>query len=110
MTRHAASFDFLLNTIPVGHDVNPYLALLKRDRTMCLVGALEELAPPVNGANIIFGRKSITGSSIGGMAETQGMIDFCAEHGVVCDVEIVPIEAVNEAWKRLENNDVKSAS
>lgn len=107
MAAHAGSFDFLLNTIPVGHDVNPYLALLKRDRTMCLVGALEELTPPVNGANVIFGRKSISGSGIGGMAETQEMINFCAEHGVVSDVEVVPIQQVNEAWERLAKNDVK---
>lgn len=107
MAKHTASFDFLLNTIPVGHDVNPYLGLLKRDRTMCLVGALEELTPPVNGANVIFGRKSIAGSGIGGMAETQEMIDFCAEHAIVSDVEIVPIQQVNEAWERLARNDVK---
>jgi alcohol dehydrogenase (NADP+) len=107
MTAQAGTFDFLLNTIPVAHDVNPYIALLKRDRTMVLVGALEELQPPVNGANLIFGRKSITGSGIGGMAETQEMIDFCAEHGVVSDVEVVPIQSVNEAWKRLAKNDVK---
>ncbi|PXW23896.1 NAD(P)-dependent alcohol dehydrogenase [Paraburkholderia caballeronis] len=107
MASHAASFDFLLNTIPVGHDVNPYLALLKRDRTMVLVGALEPLQPALNGANLIFGRKSISGSGIGGMAETQEMIDFCAKHGVVSDVEVVPIQQVNEAWQRLEKNDVK---
>jgi uncharacterized zinc-type alcohol dehydrogenase-like protein len=107
MAAHAASFDLLLNTIPVGHDVNPYLALLKRDATMVLLGALEELTPPVNGANLIFGRKSITGSGIGGMAETQEMIEFCAEHGVISDVEIIPIQAVNEAWERMDRNDVK---
>lgn len=107
MARHAGSFDFLLNTIPVGHDVNPYLALLKRDATMCLVGALEELTPAVNGVNLIIGRKSIAGSAIGGMEETQEMIDFCAEHGIVSDVEIVSIQEVNEAWERLAKNDVK---
>ncbi len=63
--------------------------------------------PPVNGANLISGRKSITGSGIGGMAETLEMIDFCAEHGVVSDVEIIPIQAVNEAWERMDRNDVK---
>ncbi len=107
MAKHAASFDFLLNTIPVGHDVNPYLALLKRDRTMCIVGALEPLVPPVDGIYVINGRKNISGSGIGGMAETQEMIDFCAEHGIVSDVEIVPIQQINEAWDRLSRNDVK---
>ena len=107
MAAASGSFDFLLNTIPVGHDVNPYLALLKRDRTMCIVGALEELTPSVDGTNVIFGRKSLSGSAIGGMAETQEMIDFCAAHGVVSDVEIVPIQQANEAWDRLARNDVK---
>ncbi len=83
------------------------MALLKRDRTMVLVGALTELEPPVTGTSFILGRKSVTGSAIGGMAETQEMIDFCAEHGIVSDVEIVPIQAVNEAYERLLKNDVK---
>jgi uncharacterized zinc-type alcohol dehydrogenase-like protein len=107
MARHARSFDFLLNTIPVGHDVNPYLALLKRDRTMVLVGVLTALEPPVQAGNLIFGRRNLTGSGIGGLAETQEMIDFCAEHGIVSDVEIVPIQAVNTAFERLVKNDVK---
>jgi uncharacterized zinc-type alcohol dehydrogenase-like protein len=107
MARHAASFDFLLNTIPVPHDLNPYMALLKRDSTMALVGVLTELTPPLAGVNLIMGRKSVTGSAIGGMVETQEMIDFCAEHGIVSDVEIVPIQAVNEAYERLLKNDVK---
>jgi alcohol dehydrogenase (NADP+) len=107
MARHAGSFDFLLNTIPVSHDVNPYLALLKRDRTMVLVGVLTALEPPVQGGNLIFGRRNLTGSGIGGMAETQEMIDFCAKNGIVSDVEIVPIQAVNEAYERLVKNDVK---
>jgi uncharacterized zinc-type alcohol dehydrogenase-like protein len=107
MAAHRASFDFLLNTIPVAHDLNPYMTLLKRDRTMALVGVLTELEPPLTGGSLIFGRKSITGSAIGGMAETQDMIDFCAAHGIVSDVEIVPIQAVNEAYERLLKNDVK---
>ena len=107
MARHANSFNFIFNTIPVGHDVNPYVALLKRDGTLCVVGALEELAPSFNGMALIFGRKSIVGSGIGGLAETQEMINFCAEHDIVCDVEIVPIQQVNEAWDRLARNDVK---
>lgn len=107
MKDQANSFDFLLNTIPVGHDVNPYLALLKRDRTMCLVGALEDLTPPVNGISVIVGRKALAGSAAGGMAETQEMIDFCAAHGIVSDVEMVAMADVNAAWDRLAKNDVK---
>ncbi|WP_213773755.1 NAD(P)-dependent alcohol dehydrogenase [Bradyrhizobium sp. dw_78] len=107
MAAHAGSFDFLLNTIPVGHDVNPYMTLLKLDRTMALVGVLTELTPPPTGISMIFGRKSIAGSAIGGMAETQEMIDFCAEHGIVSEIEMVAIQSVNEAYERLLKNDVK---
>jgi len=106
MAAHAGSFDFLLNTVPVSHDVNPYLALLTLNGTMALVGALTPL-DPIPGANLILGRKSIAGSAIGGMQETQEMMDFCAEHGIVSDVEIVPIQAVNDAYERLAKNDVK---
>lgn len=107
MAKAANSFDFLLNTIPVPHDPNPYMALLKRDRTMCMVGVLTEIEPPLSGASVIFGRKSVAGSGIGGMAETQEMIDFCAERGVVSDVEVIDIQSVNEAYERMLKNDVK---
>jgi uncharacterized zinc-type alcohol dehydrogenase-like protein len=107
MAKHARSFDFLLNTIPVSHDVNPYLALLKIDGTMVLVGVLTALDPPVQGASLIFGRKHLTGSGIGGMAETQEMIDFCAKHNIVSDIEMVKIQDVNTAYERLLKNDVK---
>jgi uncharacterized zinc-type alcohol dehydrogenase-like protein len=107
MAAHAASFDFLLNTIPVSHDLNPYVALLKRDRTMALVGVLTELNPPLHGFSLIGGRKSVAGSAIGGMAETQEMMDFCAEHGIVSDVEMIGITEVNQAYERLLKNDVK---
>jgi len=107
MAQHASSFDFLLNTIPVEHDVNPYMALLKRDKTMVLVGVLTALTPPALGVSVIFGRKSLSGSAIGGVAETQEMIDFCAKHNIVSDVEMVSIQSVNAAFERLVNNDVK---
>ena len=107
MKAHAGSFDFLLNTIPVGHDTNPYMGLLKREATMCLVGVLTELDPPLTGSSVIFGRKHLTGSAIGGMAETQEMMDFCAEHGIVSDVEMIDIKNVNEAWERMAKNDVR---
>ncbi len=110
MEAAKASFDFLLNTIPVPHDMNPYLALLKRDRTMALVGVLTELSPPILGVNLIGGRKSVTGSAIGGMAETQEMIDFCAKHNIVSDIEMIPIEKVNEAYERLLKTTSNTAS
>lgn len=107
MKAHANSFDFLLNTVPVGHDINPYLGLLRRDRTMAMVGVLTELTPPPSGLNLILGRKSVAGSAIGGMAETQEMMDFCAEHNIVSDVEMIAIQDINKAYERLVKNDVK---
>lgn len=103
MKAHANSFDFLLNTIPVSHDTNTYMQLLKRDATMCTVGVITELDPPLMGSSVIFGRKHVTGSAIGGMAETREMMDFCAEHNIVSDVEVIDIKTVNEArraWRR----------
>ncbi|CAN5605199.1 NAD(P)-dependent alcohol dehydrogenase [soil metagenome] len=107
MLAQANTFDFVLNTVPVSHDVNPYMALLKLDKTMCLVGVLTALDPPAMGFSMIAGRKSLAGSAIGGMAETQEMLDFCAEKGIVSDVEMVDIQGVNAAWERLPKNDVK---
>ncbi len=106
MRRHAGSFDFLLNTVPVGHDANPYLELLRLDGTMAIVGALTPLAPVVGG-NLIVARRSVAGSSIGSPSETQEMIDFCAKHGIVSDVEVIAIADIGEAFKRLETNDVR---
>ena len=107
MAKRAKSFDFLLNTIPNGHDVNPYVALLKRDGTMVLVGALMTLEPPLKGSSLIGSRRAIAGSVIGGMPETQKMLDFCAEHGIVSDVEVVPIQSVNQAYERMLAKDVR---
>jgi uncharacterized zinc-type alcohol dehydrogenase-like protein len=107
MAARANTFDFLLNTVPVGHDTNPYLALLKRDRTMALVGAITGLEPPLQGFSLISGRRSLAGSTIGGMRETQDMLDFCAEHGIVADVEVISIQAANAAYERMLRNDVK---
>jgi uncharacterized zinc-type alcohol dehydrogenase-like protein len=94
------------NTVPVGHDVNPYMTLLKLDGAMVLVGALTALAPMM-GFNVIGGRKTLAGSAIGGMAETQEMLDFCAEHGIVSDVEMIKMADVNAAYERLLKNDVR---
>jgi uncharacterized zinc-type alcohol dehydrogenase-like protein len=106
MAKHANSFDFILNTIPVGHDVNPYLNLLKRDATMCVVGAVEPLKE-LHGGNLIMKRKNLAGSLIGGIAETQEMLDFCGEHNIVCDVEMIDMNEINEAYGRMIKGDVK---
>jgi uncharacterized zinc-type alcohol dehydrogenase-like protein len=106
MKKHANSFDFLLNTIPVGHDMNPYTSLLKRDSTMVIVGAVEPL-DPLHGGSLIMGRKSIAGSLIGGIKETQEMLDFCGEHNVVSDIEMIDIQNINDAYERLKKSDVK---
>ena len=100
------SFDFLLNTIPVGHDVDPYTALLKRDGAMVIVGSVEPLTK-VNGINLIFRRRSIAGSLIGGLPETQEMLDFCGEHNIVCDIEKISMKDVNIAYDRTVKGDVK---
>ena len=107
MKKHAGTFRFLLNTIPNGHDLNFYAKLLQVDGAMVLVGALMALEPPLMGMSLIGGRHTIAGSSIGGMKETQEMIDFCADHGIVSDIELIPIQQVNEAYARLLKNDVK---
>ncbi|MEN8817492.1 MAG: NAD(P)-dependent alcohol dehydrogenase [Nonlabens sp.] len=106
MKAHANSFDFILNTIPVGHDVNPYLALLKRDTTMCLVGAIEPLEN-IHGANLILRRKNLAGSLIGGIKETQEMLDFCGKHDIVSDVEMINMQEINTAFARVQGSDVK---
>lgn len=106
MAQHANSFDFLLNTIPVGHDVNQYLGLLKRDATMVIVGAVEPI-DPVHGGQLIFQRKRMAGSLIGGIKETQEMLDFCGKHNIVCDVELIDMQDINTAYERMQNSDVK---
>ncbi|MHB8622978.1 MAG: NAD(P)-dependent alcohol dehydrogenase [Sulfuricaulis sp.] len=100
------SFDFLLNTIPVGHDVDPYMGLLKRDATMVVVGAVEQLTK-VSGVPFIFRRRSMAGSLIGGLPETQEMLDFCGMHNITCDIEMVAMKDVNKAYDRTVKGDVK---
>lgn len=106
MAKAMNSFDFLLNTIPVGHDVNPYIQLLRRDGVMVLVGALEPLEG-VNGRLLIGKRKTVAGSMIGGIKETQEMMDFCGQHNIVSDIELINIQNVNEAYSRVMKNDIK---
>lgn len=106
MQAHKGSFDFILNTVPVKHDINPYLGLLKRDSTLCMVGAIEPLEP-MHGGSIILGRKRVAGSLIGGIKETQEMLDFCAEHNIVSDVEMIAMQDINTAYDRVQASDVK---
>jgi len=106
MAAHAGSFDFILDTVSADHDVNAYLNLLTLDGNLTLVGAPEKPLPVVSFA-LLFGRRSLSGSLIGGIAETQEMLDFCGEHGITADVEVIPIQKVNEAYERLLKSDVK---
>lgn len=105
MQRHANSFDLIIDTVPVAHDLNPYLTLLKRDRTLVIVGPIDPVG--VHGANLIMKRRNVAGSVIGGIAETQEMLDFCGKHGIVSDVEMVDAAHINEAYERMLKSDVK---
>ncbi|MFD2236123.1 NAD(P)-dependent alcohol dehydrogenase [Aureimonas populi] len=106
MEAIAGTLDFVLNTVPNSHDVNPYLAALKRDGAQILVGVITPLDPPVGGANLIMQRKTLAGSLIGGIAETQEMLDFCGEHGITCDIETIKIADINKAFERTMKGDV----
>lgn len=106
MAKHAGSFDFILDAVSADHDINAYLALLRRDGNITLVGAPEKPLP-VAAFNLIMGRRSLSGSPIGGIAETQEMLDFCGQHNLTSDVEVIPIQKVNEAYERLLKSDVK---
>ena len=106
MKKHAGSFDFILDAVAADHDINAYINLLGRDGNITLVGAPEKpLAVAAFG--LIMGRHSLSGSPIGGIAETQEMLDFCGEHNITADVEVIPIQKVNEAYERLLKSDVK---
>jgi uncharacterized zinc-type alcohol dehydrogenase-like protein len=106
MEKHLRSFDFILDTVSGDHDLNAYLNLLKRDGSMVLVGAPEKPAP-IAAFNLIMARRSLAGSGIGGIPETQEMLDFCGEHGLTADIEMIPIQKINEAYERLLKSDVK---
>jgi uncharacterized zinc-type alcohol dehydrogenase-like protein len=106
MSRHASSFDFILDAVSADHDLNAYLSLLRRDGTLTLVGAPEK-PMPIGSFNLLMGRRSLSGSIIGGIRETQEMLNFCGEHDITSDIEIIPIQKVNEAYDRLLKGDVK---
>jgi uncharacterized zinc-type alcohol dehydrogenase-like protein len=107
MAAHAKSFDLIVNTVAAPHELDPFLALLKRDGTMTLVGAPASPHPAPNVMNLIFRRRSIAGSMIGGIPETQEMLDFCAEHGIVADIELIEADRINESYERMLKGDVK---
>ena len=106
VAKHAGSFDFILDAVSADHDVNSYIALLRVDGNLTLVGAPEKPFP-VSAFNLIMGRRSLSGSAIGGIAETQEMLDFCGAHNITADVEVIPIQKINEAYERLLKADVK---
>ncbi|MBC7786080.1 MAG: NAD(P)-dependent alcohol dehydrogenase [Methylophilaceae bacterium] len=107
MQLHAGSFDFIINTVAASHDLNPFLQLLKRDGTMCMIGVPDHPHPPVDTASLIFQRRSLAGSLIGGIKETQEMLDFAAKHDIVCDVEMIAMNEINQAFDRVVRSDVK---
>ena len=107
MTAHATSFHFILNTVAVPHDLDPFFGLLKRDGTMALVGAPPTPHPSFQVFSLIPKRRSLAGSMIGGIPETQEMLDFCAAHGIVADIEMISAQGVNEAYERMLKGDVK---
>jgi uncharacterized zinc-type alcohol dehydrogenase-like protein len=107
MKAHANSFDFILNTVAASHSLDAFTGLLKRDGTMVLVGVPEHPHPSPSVANLIFKRRAIAGSLIGGIAETQEMLDFCADKGIVSDIEMIPVQKIDEAYDRMVKGDVK---
>ena len=107
MAKYANQLDFILNTVAAPHPLDPYLQLLKKDATMTLVGAPAEPHPSTEVFNLIFKRRQLAGSLIGGIAETQEMLDFCAKHGIVSDIEMIPMNVINQAYERMLKSNVK---
>ena len=103
--QNARRFDFILDTVSAAHDYNAYLGLLRRDGIMVLVGLPDPT--PLAAGPLVSGRRRLAGSMIGGIRETQEMLDFCAEHGVASDVEVIPIRQINEAYERMIRSDVR---
>ncbi len=107
MKKHINSLDFILNTVSISHNLDPFLDLLKVDGTMCLVGVPEHPHPSPSVGKLIFKRGCLAGSLIGGIKETQEMLNFCAEHNITSDIELIPIQKINEAYERMLKSDVK---
>lgn len=107
MERAAGSLDYILDTVPVEHDLNPYLQCLDVDGIHILVGQITPLEPALSPMPLLFGRRALLGSAIGGLPETQEVLDFCAEHDIVCDIEMLDIRNINEAYERMKRGDVR---
>jgi uncharacterized zinc-type alcohol dehydrogenase-like protein len=107
MAEHANSFDFILNTVAASHNLDAFTALLKRDGTLTLVGVPEHEHPSPSVMNLVFKRRAIAGSLIGGIAETQEMLDFCHQHGLVADIEMIKMQEIDTAFDRMVKSDVK---
>jgi uncharacterized zinc-type alcohol dehydrogenase-like protein len=107
MKQAAGSLHYILDTVPVEHDLNPYIACLGIDGAYLLVGQLTPLSPPIQAMPLVLGRRSILGSAIGGMPETQEVLNFCAEHGITCDIEMLDIRNIGKAYERMKRGDVR---
>ena len=107
MKAATETFDFLLDTVPVQHDLNPYLALLKYDGTHILVGQVDPIEPAIHSGQLVFKRRVVAGSLIGGIAETQELLALCAEQGITCDIEMIKMDQINEAYERMIQGDVR---
>lgn len=107
MAKHAGSFDFILDTVAASHNLDAFTVLLKRDATLTLVGAPATSHPSPGVFNLLLGRRSIAGSAIGGIAETQEMLDFCAKHGITSDIETIQMQSINDAYERMLKGDVR---
>jgi alcohol dehydrogenase (NADP+) len=106
MNKHVDSFDFILDAVSAEHDINAYIQLLRRDGNITIVGAPDK-PHAISALSLLFKRRSLSGSLIGGIVETQEMLDFCGKHNITADVEVIPIQKVNEAYERLSRADVK---
>lgn len=107
MTAVRDQFDLIIDTVPYVHDVNPYVATLSLNGSLVLVGYLGPLEPMLNTVSLTLGRKSVAGSVIGGIAETQEMLDFCGQHGITSDIERINIQDIDAAYERMLKSDVK---
>ncbi len=105
--KRAGTLDFIVNTVAAPHDLNPFVAALRRDGAMCLVGAPDRPHPPIEPMGLIFGRRTVAGSLIGGLRETQEMLDFCGEHGITSEIEKIPMQKINDAYERMLKSDVR---
>jgi uncharacterized zinc-type alcohol dehydrogenase-like protein len=107
MKKHLTSFDLIVDCVSAAHDLDAYTSLLKRDGTLVLVGVPEHPHPSPSIGNLLFKRRQIAGSIIGGIPETQEMLDFCAKHKIVADIEMIPIQQIDKAYERMLKSDVK---